>query len=225
MSNLFNGHTMSVVTDLRMIGNEINNMDFMSVAAITTGDYPQHPNIYNAAILIPPTPILMDWADGNPTILQSEYPKYLLTKDPDDMITALIAAMTKRNIILYIPNDEFNVFGQMLLNHIYFVYGITCNFVRTQFSFDATKVPYLISKFYMIDVMEANDYLESYPATALLPEFVINKLAAELRPFNRPATFMEYADYFNKLNASKMVNKPLQNMVQIVGDKNDSVHR
>lgn len=216
---MFNNHTMSLIHDLRMIGNEINNVDFISVAAITTGDYPPLPNIYNASILIPPTQILMDWADGNPLVLQNEYPRYLMSKDPDEMIVALLAAMTQRNIILYIPKDDFDVFGMMLLNHLYYVYGITCNYMQTAFSVDVTKIPYIMSKFYMIDVMEANDYLNSYPATAQLPEFVINKLAAELHPFNRPATFLEYANYFNGLLAARRQAQPLQNMVTMVTKK------
>lgn len=217
---MFNNHTMSVIHDLRMLGNEINNMDFMSIAAVTTGEYPPLPNIYNASILIPPTQILMDWADGNPLVLQNEYPKYLMTKDPDEMIVALLAAMTQRNIILYVPKDDFNVFGMMLLNHLYFVYGITCNYMNTRFAVDVSKIPYIMSKFYMIDVMEPMDYLNSYPATAVLPEFVINKLAQDLRPFNRPATFMEYANYFNGIVAARRQTMPMQNMVNVVkGDK------
>ena len=217
---MFNNHTMSVIHDLRMLGNEINNVDFMSIAAVTTGEYPPLPNIYNASILIPPTQILMDWADGNPLVLQNEYPKYLMTKDPDEMIVALLAAMTQRNIILYVPKDDFEVFGMMLLNHLYFVYGITCNYMNTRFAVDVSKIPYIMSKFYMIDVMEPMDYLNSYPATAILPEFVINKLAQDLHPFNRPATFMEYANYFNGIVAARRQTMPMQNMVNVVkGDK------
>ena len=195
---LFKG-TMSVVTDLNLLGAEINNMDFMSVAAVTSTDYLNHPNIYNASILMPPTEILMAWADGNELVLQNEYPKYLLQKDPDDMIVALLAAMTKRNIVLYIPKDEFNIFGMMLLNHLYYYYGIVCNFGNTQYTFAEYKLPFIISKFYMMDLMEPMDYINSYPTHLLLPEFVINKLAMELRPFNHQATFAEYADYFNGL--------------------------
>ena len=217
---MFNNHTMSVIHDLRMLGNEINNVDFMSIAAVTTGEYPPLPNIYNASILIPPTQILMDWADGNPLVLQNEYPKYLMTKDPDEMIVALLAAMTQRNIVLYIPKDDFEVFGMMLLNHLYFVYGITCNYMNTRFAVDVSKIPYIMSKFYMIDVMEPMDYLNSYPATAVLPEFVINKLAQDLHPFNRPAAFMEYANYFNGIVAARRQTMPMQNMVNVVkGDK------
>lgn len=215
---MFNGHTMSVVTNLNLIGNEINSVDFITVAAITTSDYPNHPNIYNASILMPPTEILMAWAENQPLVLQNEYPRYLMSKDADDMIVALIAALTKKNIILYIPQDEFNIYGQMLLNHIYYVYGITCNFGHTRFNVDQSKIPFIVSKFYMIDVMSMEDYLSVFPATAMLPAFVINKMAQEAHPFNRPATFDEYAAYFNQLNASKVKNNtPLNIMVKVVG--------
>lgn len=212
---MFNNHTMTLITDLNILGPSINNTDFIAIAAITDSDYPKLPNIYNAAILMPPTELLMEWADGNYLILQNEYPSYLSTKDPDDMIIALIAAMTKKNIVLYIPADEFMIYGQMLLNHLYYIYGITCNFMGTQFSINQSKIPFIISKFYLQDIMEAKTYLDLYPANQLLPQGVINKLAEDLHPFNRPATFQEYEQYFNTLNAQKITNKI--DMVKVVG--------
>jgi hypothetical protein len=213
---MFNNHAMSVINDLRILGPEINNKDFIAIAAITTNDYPSLPNIYNASILIPPTDMLMKWADGDPYILQYQYPYYLRTQVPDDMLVALIALLTQKNVILYIPTDDFNVFGQMLLDHLYFTYGIICNSPSTQFCMDQTKIPLLVSRFYMIDVMNAEDYLAAYPANAPLPEFVINKLAEEMKPFAQPATFQQYADHFNKLNAAKGVNIMHPSMVKVI---------
>ena len=216
---MFNNHAMSVITDLRMLGPEINNIDLIAVAAITTNDYPKLPNVYNACILMPPTEILMRWADGDQYILQYQYPQYLRTQIADDMIVALIALLTRKNVVLYIPSDEFNVFGRMLLDHIYFNYGIVCNTPTTQFNMDQSKIPFLISRFFMIDAMEANDYLSAYPANALLPEFVINKLAEELRPFAYQATFQQYAEYFNQLNRSKGTVRAHPDMVKVVDRK------
>jgi hypothetical protein len=213
---MFNNHEMSLVTDLGMIGPQINDKDFIAVAAITTSDYPNLPNIYNASILIPPTEILMAWADGDPYILQNQYPLYLRTQIPDEMIVALIALLTRKNVIMYIPVDEFNVFGRMFLDHIYYVYGLTLNTPTTRFSVDMTKIPLLVSKFYMIDAMDAEDLLATYPANAYLPDFVINKLAEELHPFNRPASFQEYAEYFNRLNQSKGTTILHPSMVKVV---------
>ena len=119
-------------------------------------------------------------------------------------------------MILYIPGDEFNVFGQMLLDHIYFNYGIICNTPTSQFTMDQAKIPFLLSRLYMIDAMNPEDYLSAYPANALLPEFVINKLAEEMRPFQQPVSFQQYADYFNKLNASKGTTIAHPEMVKVV---------
>lgn len=214
---MFNDHSMTVVNNLGIIGPEINNIDFITIAAVTTSEYPQLPNIYNASILMPPTEILMAWADGQPLVLQNEYPKWLMSKDVDDMIIALIGALTKKNIIIYIPKDEFNIFGPMLLNHIYYTYGITCNYLNSQFSINYSKIPLIISKFFMCDMMTPEDYLEAYPANAMLPEWVINKLAIQMNPFNgRQVSFQEYYDYFNKLNVSKIPTKNLNDMVRIV---------
>ena len=204
---MFNNHTMSLVTDLSLIANDIRNIDFVTVAAITTSDYPDAPNVYYAGVLIPPTEILMRWADGDQQALQIEYPRYLLEQDCDDMIVALIAALTQKNIILYIPLDEYNVFGPMLLSHIYYMYGIICNTPTTRFSVNTSKIPFIMAKFYMMDVMEAQVFLNSYPGNYQLPDFVINKLALDLHPFNYPASFEEYKNYFNALNASKQQRK------------------
>ena len=216
---MFNNNSMTVVTDLRVIGPEINNVDFISIAAVTTEDnYPKLPNIYNAAILLPPTDILMAWANNVPLVLQNEYPKYLMSKEPDEFIVALIAALTKRNIVLYIPKNEFDIFGQYLLNHLYYNYGITCNFMNMQFYINPMKIPFIISKFFMMDLMDPMDYIEAYPAQAVLPEWVINKLAIQLNPFNgRQATFAEYYNYFNTLNANKMSReKSMKDMIKLV---------
>ena len=216
---MFNNHAMTMVTDLRVLGPEINNADFVAIAAITTNEYPKLPNIYNVSILVPPTEILMRWADGDQFIIQAQYPQYLKTQIPDDMIVALIGLLTKKNVVLYIPKDEFDIFGNILLNHIYFNYGIVCNTPNTRFNFDQSKIPFLLSRFYMIDMMDANDYIAAYPANAMLPPFVINKLAEDLRPFNYQASFQQYADYFNRLNASKGITIAHPTMVKVVDKK------
>lgn len=201
---MFNGHMMSVVSNLNYAMNEIMNADYFTVAAITTNDdYPPLPNIHYAGVLIPPTEMLMAWADGNPYILQTAYPQYLCCKEADDMIVAILAAMTRTNIILYIPQEEFNVFGTILLNHLYMTYGIIAQDGVHPFMFDQNKIPFLISKFFMNGIMDASDYLLSYPARYLLPDWVITKLAEELHPFDTPMPFEAYRDYFNNFVAAK----------------------
>lgn len=211
---MFNEHQMSVVTDLNMIGPAINDINYLYIAALTN-DYPKIPSIINAMILVPPTELLMQWADGNETILYSGYQKYLCSPDADSMIVALLAALTKRNIILYIPKDDFNIYGMILLNHLAYIYGITCNFMNTRFCIDKTKIPYIISKFYMMDLMTFNDYLESYPSTARLPEWVINKMAME-HPLPGQHTFVDYVVHFNNLNAQNKINRPPVVMVEMI---------
>lgn len=216
---MFNDHQMSLVHDLAIIGPQINNIDFIAIAAITTSDYPKLSNIYNASILIPPTEMLMRWADGDQFVIQNEYPRYLLSQVPNEMIISLLALLTKKNVILYIPMDEFNVFGKYLLDYIYFTYGIVCNTQNTQFSADQSKLPFIMAQFYMIDVMSANDFIEAYPASYSLPPFIINKLAEDLRPFPGPATFEQYSDYFNNLNRSKGISIADPSMVKVVDKK------
>ena len=68
---------------------------------------------------------------------------------------------------------------------------------------DSSKVPFLMAKFYMMDIMDPDVFLSAYPARYLLPDFVINKLAIDLHPFDQPTTFEQYRAYFNQINASK----------------------
>lgn len=195
---LFKNNTMTMVTDLSLVANDIRNLDFVIVAGITDQCIE---NVFSAAVLMPPTELLMAWADGAPYIIQNKYPEYLYNcKEADDMIVSLLAALTKKNVIVYIPKDEFAIFGREFLNHMYYTYGIVMNTPNTNFSFNTSKIPLLLSKFYMMDLMTGEDFLKSYPPFYQLLPFVINKLAAELKPFgNEMRTFDQYAYYFNNL--------------------------
>lgn len=216
---LFKNNTMTLVTDLSLVADQIRNLDFVITAGITDQ---QIENVFSAAVLIPPTELLMAWADGVPYVIQNQYPVYLSTyKEADDMIVSLLAALTKKNVIIYIPKDEFVIFGNEFLNHMYYVYGITMNTPTTQFSFNIDKLPFILSKFYMMDLMTGKDYLNSYPANYQLPSFVINKLSIELQPFgNEIRSYDQYAYYFNNLvkqngngqtiNPVKIINKELK---------------
>lgn len=204
---MFNNHRMSCVTSLDPIYRDIQNIDYYTIAAITTSYYNQNmPNISYAGVLVPPTNMLMMWADGDYDIIKREYPSYLLTKDCDDMIVAFLAALTRKNIVLYIPDDEFDVYGPILLDHIYLTYGITCDTPFSQFSYNPYKIPLIISRFYVMDIMDVDTYWSMYPPNYQLPDFVINKLASDMHPFPEGASFDQYKDYFNKLNYSRMVN-------------------
>ena len=196
---LFKNHTMSMITDLSLVADQIINHDFVLTAGITDQCYG---DVLDASILIPPTEMLMAWADGNMFVMQNNYPRYLMEcKDADDMIVALLAALTKKNVIIYIPTDEFNIFGQVFLNYMYYTYGITMNTPNTQFAFDATKLPLILSKFYMMDLIAPDEFLKVYPANFDLIPFVVNKLATELQPFGSAAirSFNQYYEYFNNI--------------------------
>ena len=202
---MFNGHSMSLITDMNMVANDIKNIDFMLVATITSTESYEAPNIYYAGVLMPPTDMLMKWADGDYLILQNEYPQYLLSKDCDDMIVALIASMTKRNVVLYIPKDEYDVYGELLLRHLYLVFGITCNTPFSRFSVIPEKIPFIMAKFYMLNIMDPQEFLMSYPINYPLPDFVINKLVMDIRPVcNMNMTFLDYKNYFENLRRPKL---------------------
>lgn len=200
---MFNNHSMSLVLDLNMVAREIRDVDFVTVAAVTTSNIPEAPNIFYAGILVPPTELLMEWADGNELAIYNKYPYYLQTQECDEMIITFLAALTKKHVIWYIPRDEFDIFGNTFMDYLYYTYGIIMNTPTTHFSIDPHRIPIIISKFYMLNIMDPDEYLNMYPWQYKLPDFVINKLAYDFKPFDRPATFEEYSEYFNRINASK----------------------
>ena len=200
---MFNNHSMSLVLDLNMIANEIRNVDLFTIAAITTSEVPNSPNVFYAGILVPPTELLMNWADGDQLAIHNRYPYYLQSQECDEIIITFLAALTKKNVIWYIPGTEYEIFGDVFINYLYYTYGIILNTPTTQFSIDQHRIPLIISKFYMLNFMDPEVYIDMYPWQYQYPDFVINKLAYDFKPFNRPATFEEYKAYFNQMNASR----------------------
>ena len=213
---MFKNHTMSLVTDLNILGPSLMDVNSILVAAITTNEVPKAENIYIASILMPTTDMLMRWADGQPLVLQNEYPAYLSSIEPDSMLVVIIASLLKRNVVLYIPEEENKIFGGLLLQHLYYMYGIVCNTPYTQFAFDINKKPFILSKFYMMNLMDAELYLQEYPATYPLPDWVINKLAVDINPYPAGATFETYRTYFNELNRSKAQPQQKQQMIRFI---------
>ena len=200
---MFNNHTMSVVTDMNFLLNIQQDYQNYIVATITQLPLIGVPNnIYYAGILYPPTELLMEWADGN-NVLAVEYPKYLMSGDCDDMIVALIGSVTQNNVILYIPQDEFNIFGRILLDHIYYLYGVVCNTPTTQFYVVPEKLPLLTVKFYLLDLMDGRVFLESYPENYNIPDAVLIRLSEELAPYNSFRDMQECRQYFDSLRGTK----------------------
>lgn len=198
---MFNGHKMILITDLEQIGYSINDPNIV-IIAVTDSDYYKLPNIYDAAILMPPTSILMEWAENNNRrILETAYPQYLCSvKEADDMIVAMIVALTKKDVYLYIPANEFSIFGQILLNHLYFLYGVILQTSNTQFNVEISKLPLIVSKMYMLGAIAPNDYISIYSEYNLaLPSFVIPKLINDFRPPISTYDIMSCEKYFNDM--------------------------
>jgi hypothetical protein len=211
-----------------MVGYNINNIDLLSVIAIAdAGDYAPHPNIYNMAILQPSTDILMRWADcpnamQAGALISAEYRQYLSTPDCDEIIVSILAALCKKDIMIYIPAESFDIFGMVFIDHIYQMYGIMCglNF-NGRFYVNPNNYPFILSKFYEYSFISAQLYIEKYPSMMRLPDWVINKLAIEMKPTHMPVDFQWYVTYFNDLN-SKTV-RPLNEMVTLIPDRGGKI--
>jgi len=175
---MFNNHKLMLIHDLNQLGMNLYSNN-VTVIAISGDPLPNVNNIYDGGILMPPTQVLMNWADGNGYSLQVEYPRYLSSKDPDEFITGILAALTMRDVFIYIPMNEFKIYGNIFLRHMLYMFGISIETPASPFMIDNTKIPLIASKMYMIDVMSAEDFLRIYPNYGPLPQFVIPKLMAQ----------------------------------------------
>lgn len=209
---------MSVVT-LESTAIDLANRPNYKIAMLS-GDTNllSHPNIYDASILVPPTELIMLWADGNIIAMTNQYPLYLNNKDQDEMILALIAASYTKNIVLFMSDAEFDMYGSILLLHIYNKYGIQCTLNGYgKFWVDYSKLHNIINGFFMMDLINGKTYLEAYPTNIDFPQYVIPKL---IEYFGDPfeGKTMRYSDYYwhfkemnykllPKMEMATMVNK------------------
>jgi hypothetical protein len=218
-----------VITDLNMLGNNINNSEFLVVVAVCDkGEYMPHPNIYNISSLQPSTNILMRWADCNDpmsanAIMNSEYRAYLSMEDNDEIIVSMLAALCKKDVFIYIPQSTFEIFGPVLIDHIYQMYGVMAGFnFDGRFFVNINMQPRLLTKLYAYNFMDSITYLESYPTMINLPVEIISKLITDMRPnigSGRPISFDQYMAYFNDLNRKTTPTIDMPTMVNFIGDK------
>lgn len=161
-----NGCSISLVTDANMLRGLVNNPAVVIVALTANPNELPKPNnnIHVFSDLVPPTPLLMMWADGAQAQFLSGY-NYELANNPacHNVIITLLATLVNNNVVLYIPQDEFDIFGMALLEYIRFIFGITVNSLFSVFSFDDTKIPFILSCFYMEGYMTHEDFIASYP--------------------------------------------------------------
>lgn len=208
---MFNNHSITVVTDLNLLQGDISSLTIATITQFPMNNMP--PNVYYAGLLYPPTELMMRWADSvRYDVMSIEYPRFLMNKDQDDMIVALLAALTKSNVIIYIPPEEFSIFGGIFLNHLYYVYGVVCNTPNSTFYIVPDKIPFLVIKFYLMNLMDPDEFLKLFPSNYPLPDEVVFKLSNDLMLFD--GTLEQYRVYFDKIRQRNNEKKVLFEVVR-----------
>lgn len=184
-----------------------------------TGMYPNWPNIMWGSILLPPYEALSKMVDGDNQAFVSIYTHYLFSPECDDYITVIIAGWLLRNkdIVIYL-DDSHSEMGilQTLLNHICTVYGVIISENSPTQIVHSSYHAYIISKFYMHDIISATDVFMMWPTNVRLlnqSEFIM-KLLFDIKPAipcsenkDPGLQYLSYYDYFSQMLEAAKAHK------------------
>ena len=126
------------------------------------------------------------------------YREYLSGSVQDKFIILMLTALYKgTNILLYIPKDEYTefTFKNVLLSHIYQLYGVVVGTPEVQFGFDPNYFPLILSKMYLYDYITSDEFVMQYPEDIGLFPDVVMKLTMDINPYinsNNPEDFHRY---------------------------------
>ena len=148
------------------------------------------PNAAPASILLPPYSAVSAFLDGNKQVFFNEYFMHLGSKEADAFICVMLAASARGiNILLYVPKDEaenlgfVGAFSQYMFN----AYGVCIgNDNGAPFNFNPNFTVNLLCRLYMHDLISYQELLVEYPPNTLIADYIIPKLAFELKFIGQP---------------------------------------
>ena len=145
------------------------------------------PNAALGSVLLPPYGAVMQYLDGNVQGFYKEYFEYLGSKEADTFMCLLLAASARGfNLVIYVPRDEANnlKFVDALGQYMNMAYGVTIgNDEGLPFNFNTNFMPQVLCRLYMHDLISYQELLVAYPPNTMLSEYIIPKLALEMRFF------------------------------------------
>lgn len=172
------------------------------------------PGIVNmGTILTPNIETMAAELDKEYEVSDMMYREYLTGPVQDQFIVLMLAALYKgTNILLYIPKDEYFglSFKNVLLDHIYKMYGVVVGTPEIQFTFDPNFFYKIIGKFYLYDFITLDEFVMSYPENVGFEQNVLAKLTNDVKPVIMSTDPNVFNDYFMRyVKNCHNANKPL----------------
>ena len=121
------------------------------------------PGLVNlGTILCPNVETMAAELDGEYEVSDMMYREYLTGLVQDQFIVLMLAAIYKgTNVLLYMPRDEYTglTFKNVLLDHVFKMYGVVIGTPEVQFGFDPNFLPIILSKFYLYDYISLDEFV------------------------------------------------------------------
>lgn len=142
-----------------------------------------HPIVLGGTCLLPPVDALIAEADGDEQLYDACYSEHF--NDPFIMqfIGALIIFLHNGgNIILYFP-DLQTITATKLMQQFWIRYGIGIGIIgQSSSNYDMNCIPIWLAFMYTADAIHPFELLYFYPADAMIPDNIMNKLLVEISP-------------------------------------------
>lgn len=219
--------TLTLTTDINVV-----NVSLYTGARVLfmTEEVPSQvqmlPSTVPATILLPSYEAIAAELDGDIEAARSIYYAQLQSRECDMYITAILLASSRGiPITIYIGPDEATMnFIDIFMAYFYNSYGITFCTAQSEFMYNVSFEPIILTKFYQHDLITGMDFVIQYPVGATLLPFAIQKLALEFKPYvadQSPAGYERY--FYNYIMHIKEANKPLIIPATIGGADDDFV--
>ena len=190
--------TIYVTTDINMVMSCIGKCNIVRI-----GDEDQRLDdrfTIVGKVISPPYQALSAYLDNDINTFLSLYEQHLNSKMCVQFISILFKAlMNGNNLLLYLNNDEYEIYFGALMRHIANKYGVVIGTPNNSFEFNPNYIHVILSYLYDFELLTVQEYLELYPQGIPLPSFVVQKLINEINPNIPNASIETYMEYFNNL--------------------------
>lgn len=193
-----------VTTDFNVALQNSINFKIVSIGELDPSSL-QTLNAIKGSVIIPPYIAFESKMNGDEVTFNNIYIDYLNQKEPTSYISAIIAALYQgKNIMLYLTQDEFDMYFINFWNYVKNMYGVTIGFGNIQPSFESSFTWIVCSMLYKTGMLTPQEFLELYPSGAAIPDDLIPKLAEQLNGdiYLNDTSFESYKQYFYNLKES-----------------------
>lgn len=180
-------------------------------------------NHIGGTCLLPPIDAKIAESDGDEMKYDAIYSTHLLQPYQRQFIGALIGYLFRGlgDIIMYLPDIEDTITCKKFVFFMYSLYGIHIGLIGhldpqvCSCYYDETCVPMWLNMIYEINVISPYDYLGLYPADAMIPDNIIEKINYDIRPYGI-TSFDQLKVYVRDLHAKIQKNDKVRPAIESV---------